>query len=139
MVDWGSKFSFFQGIHVRIDLRIDISISIGSMATKYGRQVHLEELTQMKLIKQVMVMSSNQDHMRILKHLLYQSSFGHQTLQHGHLPQWATAHKVMWHIWILIVIWSCEIMWEKTQISTSTVLMVTKADRWWLTLRGFYP
>ena len=35
---------------VQIDRRIDISISIRSMIPKFGRQVHLEELTQMRLI-----------------------------------------------------------------------------------------
>ena len=41
MKDWGSKL--FRGIHVRID----ISISTRPMITKFGKQVHLEKLTQM--------------------------------------------------------------------------------------------
>ena len=32
------------------------------MATKFGKQVHLQDLTQIKLIKQVLVTSSRQDH-----------------------------------------------------------------------------
>ena len=44
----------FQGIHVRIDIRINISISIRPMITKFGKQVQLEDLTQMSLIKQVL-------------------------------------------------------------------------------------
>ena len=35
MADRGGKFSFFQGIHVRIDIRIDIVISIRPMITKF--------------------------------------------------------------------------------------------------------
>ena len=31
MADWGCEFSFFQGIHVRIGIRIDTSISIRPM------------------------------------------------------------------------------------------------------------
>ena len=33
---------FFQVLHAKIDIRIDISISIRSMTTKFGKQVHLE-------------------------------------------------------------------------------------------------
>ena len=36
------EFSFFQGIQVRIDTRIDTIIYLGPMVTKLGRQVHLE-------------------------------------------------------------------------------------------------
>ena len=42
-------FNFFQGMLVRIHIRIDISIFIWPMTTKFSRQVHIEELTQMKL------------------------------------------------------------------------------------------
>ena len=45
----GDEFTFFQGIHVRIDIRIDISISTRPMITKFGKQVHLQDLTQMRL------------------------------------------------------------------------------------------
>ena len=61
-VSWGGVFSFFQGIHVRINIRIDIYISLRPLITKFGKQVHLQDLTQMKLIKQALVTSSLQDH-----------------------------------------------------------------------------
>ena len=61
MANWGGEFSFFQGIHVRIDIRIYISISLKPM-TEFGKQIHLGELAQMRLIKQVPVTSSLQDH-----------------------------------------------------------------------------
>ena len=51
MADRGGEFSFFQGIHVRID----ISISVRPMITKFAKQVHLQDLAQMRLIKQVLV------------------------------------------------------------------------------------
>ena len=57
MVDLDDEFSFFQGIHVRIDIGIDISISIWAMITKFDKQVHLQNLTQLRLIKQVLVTS----------------------------------------------------------------------------------
>ena len=38
MADWGDEFSFFKGIHVRIDTRIDISISTSPMIVKIGKQ-----------------------------------------------------------------------------------------------------
>ena len=61
-MDRVGEFGFFQGIHVRIDIRIDISISVRSMITKFAKQVHLQDLTQMRLIKQVLVTSLRQDH-----------------------------------------------------------------------------
>ena len=69
MADWDCEFNFFQGIHVKIDIRIDISISIRPMTIKFGRQIHLEqkELTQMRLIKQVLVTLSRQDYVTNLK------------------------------------------------------------------------
>ena len=51
MTDQGGEFSFFQGIHVRIDLRFDISISIKPMIAMFGEQVHLQDFTQMRLTK----------------------------------------------------------------------------------------
>ena len=50
MADLGGEFRFFQGILERIDMRIDISISIRPMTTKFGEQLHLQDLTQMRLI-----------------------------------------------------------------------------------------
>ena len=52
MVERGGEFSFFQDTLVRIDIRIDISISIRPMITIFGKQVHLQNSTQMRLIKQ---------------------------------------------------------------------------------------
>ena len=37
----------FQGIHVRIDIKINIFISIRNMITKFGKQVLVENLTRM--------------------------------------------------------------------------------------------
>ena len=57
MTDKEGEFCFFQGIHVRIGKKIDISISIRPMITKLGKHVHLQDFTQMRLIKQVLVTS----------------------------------------------------------------------------------
>ena len=51
MAGRSGEFSFFQGIHVRISIKIDISISIKPMITKIGKYVHLKDLTQMRRIK----------------------------------------------------------------------------------------
>ena len=48
---------FFLGIHVRID----ISISIRPMNTKFAKQLHSQVLTQMRLTKQLLVTLSFQD------------------------------------------------------------------------------
>ena len=67
MVDRGGEFSFFQRPHVKIDIRIDIFITINPiitvipMITKIDKQVHLQDLTHMRLIKQVLVASLRQD------------------------------------------------------------------------------
>ena len=57
MVKWGGNFSFYQAIDIRIDTRIDIRIAISifiiSMTTTFRKGVHLEELTQTRLIKQM--------------------------------------------------------------------------------------
>ena len=62
MVHLSGEFNFFQGIHERIDIRIDISISIKPMTTKFVKQVHLQDLTQMRLMNQMLVISLPQDH-----------------------------------------------------------------------------
>ena len=56
------------------------------MTTKFGKKVNLEELTQIRLIKQVLVTSSHQDHVIIssrdkLFYLHYQNAYGYQTWQ----------------------------------------------------------
>ena len=58
----GGKFNFSQGVHVRINIRIDISNSIRPMTTKFGKPLHLEKLTQVRPIKQVLVTPSYQGH-----------------------------------------------------------------------------
>ena len=62
MTDWGGELSFFQDIHVRTDIRIDISISIRPISSTFGKEVHLGELTQMRSIKQVLLTWSRQNH-----------------------------------------------------------------------------
>ena len=63
MVDRGGEFSIFQVIQVGFDIRIDISISVRRMITKFGKQMHLHNLTQIRLFKQVLVSSFRQDHL----------------------------------------------------------------------------
>ena len=41
MANWSGEFSFLQGINVKIDIRIDIAMSIRPMITKFGKQVYL--------------------------------------------------------------------------------------------------
>ena len=64
MVDPCGMFSFVLSIHARIYIRIEISISIRPITTKFGMHVHLEvsHLTQMRLIKQMPVTLSCQGH-----------------------------------------------------------------------------
>ena len=60
MVDRGGDFSLFQSVHAKTDIRIGSFIR--SMTNIFGKQARLRELTQMRLIKQVLVMSSRHDH-----------------------------------------------------------------------------
>ena len=65
MADRGGEFSFFRGLHVRID-KIDMFVSMRTMTTNFGKQVNLEQLTQMRLINQVLTLS-RQDHVTLKK------------------------------------------------------------------------
>ena len=58
----GGELSFFHVIHVTIATRIDTSISLRLMITKFGKQVHQQELSQVGIIKQVLMKSSRHDH-----------------------------------------------------------------------------
>ena len=60
MADSGGDFTFFQD--VKIDIGIGISISIRPMTTKFDKLVHLQDLTQIRPIKQMLVMSLRQNH-----------------------------------------------------------------------------
>ena len=59
--DFG-EFRFFQGIHVRTDIRIDIFVSIRPMTTKFRKHLRLQDLTKARQINQVLVTSWLQDH-----------------------------------------------------------------------------
>ena len=60
MVDSGGEFTIFQD--VKIDIRIGISISIRPMTTQFDKLVHLQDLTQIRPIKQMLVTSLRQNH-----------------------------------------------------------------------------
>ena len=62
------------------------------MTTKFGKQIHLQDLTQMRLIKQVLVTSSRQDQETKETYIHYESANGHQTWQDGNLPWLAPAY-----------------------------------------------
>ena len=70
MADQVGEFSFFQDIQVTIDKRIDIFISIRPMTTKFGKQIHLQDLTQIRRIRQVLVTSLCQDYVTNVNHYI---------------------------------------------------------------------
>ena len=57
MADRGGEFRFLQGIHLKNDIRINIFISKRPLVTKFCKQVHLQNLTQVRLTKQLLVTS----------------------------------------------------------------------------------
>ena len=68
------------------------------MIAEFGKQVHLQDLIQIRVIKQVLVdaiTSKSRDKLKKL-YLVYQGAYGHQTWQDGNLPWWTPAHKVTW-------------------------------------------
>ena len=94
-----------------------IDTSIRRVTFKFGKQVHLENLAQMRLIKQVLVAL----HVKItwqskniisplpwlrglarlceklnLLYLPYHNVYGHKTGYDGHFPWAASTHKVVW-------------------------------------------
>ena len=111
MADWGGEFSFFQGIHVRIDISIDIFIFIKPMINKFSREVHLQDLTQMRLIKQVLVtfnVKITWQTKNIVKHISLLTEFlgtpGRMITYFDGLLA-IRSHDP----WIM---WSCEITWQ---------------------------
>ena len=87
MADRGGEFSFFQDIHVRNDIRSDISISITHITTTFGKQAHLQHLTH--LTNQAcggdVITSISLDKLKAI-YFQYQSVYCHQTWQDGNLP-----------------------------------------------------
>ena len=75
MVDRGGEFNFFKSVHVRIDIRIDISISIRTMTIMFRKMVHLEDV----------IISRSHGNLKAF-YLHYQSACSHQTWQNGNLP-----------------------------------------------------
>lgn len=60
MVGPGDEFGFFQDIHVGTDVKVVIS----PMTTKLGKQLHLE-LTHLQLIMQLILLSSQYNHVNL--------------------------------------------------------------------------
>ena len=98
MADRGGEFSFFQGIHIRIDIIIDIPISIRPLTFTFGKQVHNQTGAG------DVITSGLRDKLKTF-YLHYQRAYGHQTWQmityhDGLLP--IKSHDPL-------IMWSCEI------------------------------
>ena len=95
MVDRDGEFSFFLDIHVRIDIRIDISfflrpydLQIWQAGTSTGFDSNQAGAVDV-------ITSRSHDKLKTL-YLYYQSAYGYQTWQDGNLPWWVPAHKFKW-------------------------------------------
>ena len=91
MPDGGGEFSFFQGIHVRIDIRIDIPIPIKPVTISGGFDSN--ETTQADAGD--VITSRSRDKLKTL-YLNYESAYGHQTWEDGNLAWWTPVHRVKW-------------------------------------------
>ena len=87
MVDRCDEFSFFQDIHVRIDISIDISISIRPMTIKFGKtgtSAGFDSNETNQTGAGDIITSRSCDKLKAL-YVLYQSVYSHQTWQDGNL------------------------------------------------------
>ena len=84
MADQGDEFSFFQVINITIDIRIDNSISIRPMSTKFDKQVHVRAFTQMtnQAGATDVITSRSREKLKPL-YLHYHIAYGHQTWEDG--------------------------------------------------------
>ena len=71
MVDRRGDFRFLRDIHVITEMIVDISTSMRPMVTQFGKKVHLDELSHLRLIEQVLVALSLQN--RITLNTFYYS------------------------------------------------------------------
>ena len=55
MVDRRGDFRFLRDIHVITEMIVDISTSMRPMVTQFGKKVHLDKLSHLRLIEQVLV------------------------------------------------------------------------------------
>ena len=93
MADWVSEFNFFFGIRVRID----ISISIRPMSTKFSSiSTGLDSNQTNQASAGDVITSRSRDKIKMYRGDINQSAYSHQTLQDGNLPWWAPANKVTW-------------------------------------------
>ena len=79
MADRGGDFSFFQGMHVKIDKRIDISISIRPMTRQEDTSGGVNSNNTNQAVAGDVITLRSHDKLQTYFH--YQSVFGHQTWQ----------------------------------------------------------
>ena len=96
MANRDGQFSFFQGIHVKIDIRTDACISIRPLSPNLARR-YIYKIFDSNETNQGgagdIITSRSRDKQ---KYLHYQSAYGHQTWEDGNLPWWAPAYKIRW-------------------------------------------
>ena len=126
MVNRGGAFSYFRGIHVSSDIRIEISISISLQA---GTSKGFESKETYRAGAGKVITSRSRDKLKTLK-LHYQSAYHHQTWLNityldGFLP--TMSHDLL--------ITSCsEITWQ-----TQTILWPPMLEGVWSIKRGSLP
>ena len=132
MADRGCEFSFFQCIHARIDIRTDISISIRPMITKFGEQLHLQDLTQVKVIKQELVTLLRQNYVTSLDHYISTTTVSLATKLSRMVPYSDRLVPIKWHD--PLIMWYCEITWQ-----TKGNIFLLSECLWLQNLGGWSP
>ena len=134
MTDQGGESSFCQSIYIKIDIRIDMSISLRPVTTKFDKQVHLAELTKMRLIKYVLVTSPCQYHVTNLKHVISTARVPLAT-KHGRVVTYFD-ELLSIKAYNPLVTWPCKIHYHT--MATKPGTMVTNV-KWLLPVMLFYP
>ena len=109
MVDGGCEFSFIRGIHVRTDIRVDISISLRTMQAGTSRGVNSNDTSQAGAAD---VKTSRSCDTPKTLYLHYLSAYDHQTWQDSKLPSCTLAMKSH----DPLITWSFEMRQTKTII-----------------------
>ena len=134
----GIEFSFFWSFHVRTDIKIDISIPIKPMTTKFGKQVHLEVHLDSNETNKAgaydVITPRSRDKLKTL-YLHYPSVYSHPSWQDGNLPWCSSDHRVTW-LFDNVVLWDY-VTNQHRYISTTTVHLATKLRRVVSNFEGF--
>ena len=128
---WRTELVSSAFCEVFIDMAITISIFISPMTNKFGKQVHLEEFTQMRLIKKKLVMPSRH-HVKIMWQTKTIISPLLKCLLLQNLARW----QLTWAASILTVTWTYNNLVMRDYVTNWKYIFTTpclwpQSSAWW--------